>query len=212
MHRRIWNGRRFIAFILCAGLLALPAAFAGEKPAAVKDKAKTAGAEMSPEEMMAAYAKYAQPGPQHQILGSMAGNWKTVVKAWMAPGDPQVSEGRCTTSAILGGRYIKEEVTGSFMNQPFEGFGITGYDVGKKEFVGAWTDTMGTGIMFSRGSIDPTGKVLTMIGTFDDPLSGKKQTMKEVTRIVDANKHIFEIWENREGKEVKSMEITYTRE
>jgi hypothetical protein len=51
-----------------------------------------------------------------------------------------------------------------------------------------------------------------MIGTFDDPVSGKKQTMKEVTRIVDANKRIFEIWENREGKEVRSMQITYTRE
>jgi hypothetical protein len=51
-----------------------------------------------------------------------------------------------------------------------------------------------------------------MIGTYDDPVTGQKKTMKEVTKIVDANKNVFEIYDVNDGKEVKSMEVTYTRE
>ena len=130
----------------------------------------------------------------------------------MGPGEPQMSEGTAVRSMLLGGRYLKDEYKSVFMDQPFEGYGITGYDLYKKEFISIWLDTMGTGIMIARGKMDASGKVMTMTATFDDPASGEKKMIKEITKIVDANKQIFEMWENRDGKDVKTMELTYTRE
>jgi hypothetical protein len=214
MTSRRWNRSCRLLGILVAVFLVLSAAsFAAENPGAKKAPAKpSAQPAMSPEEMMAAYAKFATPGPEHEFLKSMAGNWKTVTKAWMGPGEPQAGEGRSVRSMILGGRYLKDEITSTFMNQPFEGFGITGYDLQKKEYVSSWTDTMGTGVLMSHGKVDPTGKILTMTAAWDDPVTHEHKTMKEVTRLLDNNRQVFEIWENQAGKEVKTMEITYTRE
>jgi uncharacterized protein DUF1579 len=199
--------------LIVSSLAIAPALWGADKPAEKKAPPKAAPqAAMSEQDMMAAYAKFATPGPEHEFLKSLAGNWKAVTKAWMAPGDPQVSEGSAVRTIILGGRYLKDEFKSTFMNQPFEGFGITGYDVAKKEYVSTWSDTMGTSIVMSRGKMDPSGKVLTMVGSYEDPVTGQKKTMKEVTRIVEANKNVLEIWEDQGGKEVKSMEVTYTRE
>jgi hypothetical protein len=200
--------------ILAAALLLLSTV----SPAAEKPVDKTAppkaagGAPGSEQDMMAAYMKYSTPGPEHELLKSLAGNWKAVTKAWMGPGDPQVSEGRAVRTVILGGRYLKDEYTATFMNQPFEGFGVTGYDLLKKEYVSTWSDTMGTAILIARGKADATGKVLTLVASYEDPVTGQKKTMKEITRILDPNKNVFEIWEDNAGKEVKTMEVTYTRE
>ena len=59
--------------------------------------------------------------------------------------------------------------------------------------------------------MDYTGKVLTMKGEYESPLDGKMVHYRMVTRIIDENKHVFEMYEKKEGKEVKGMEITYTR-
>jgi hypothetical protein len=94
----------------------------------------------------------------------------------------------------------------------FEGLGYTGYDNFKKQYVGAWMDTMGTMMMTMTGSADPSGKVLTATSTIDDITTGKKVVVREVTRIVDANKHIFEMYgADPSGKEFKMMEAVYTR-
>ncbi len=212
MRSRSRKLHRLACLALAAGLLLSPAALAEEKAPAKGQAKPAAAAPASEQDMMAEYMKYAAPGPEHDLLKSLAGTWKTVTKAWMGPGDPQVSEGKCVTTVILGGRYITDDLQGTFMNQPYEGFGVTGFDRLKKEYVSTWSDTMGTAIMMSRGTLDASGKVMTMTGIYDDPVSKQKQTMKMTTRFLDPNKHVFEIWEKHEGKEVKTMEITYTRE
>jgi hypothetical protein len=141
----------------------------------------------------------------------MAGTWKAQVKSWMGPGEPQTSEGTSELSMILGGRFLKDEFHGNFMGQPFEGHGLTGYNNMNKMYVGTWVDSMGTAIESMTGKMDAAGKVLTMTGTTEDPLTHKKSNVKYVTKIVDANNHVFEIWGDSSGKEMKQMEITYTR-
>jgi len=205
---------RFLRFacLLAATVLVLSPAFAADKKPGEKEPKPAAPAQMSEQEMMALYMKYATPGPEHEVLKSWAGNWKVVSKSWMAPGEPQVSEGRVVRSMVLGGRYLQDEYKAILMGQPFEGMGITGYDLYKKEWVSFWIDTMGTGFLLARGKMDPSGKVMTMTATYDDPATGEKKSIKEITKIVDANQQVFEMWESRGGKEVKSMELTYTRE
>jgi hypothetical protein len=204
-----WSICRLLFCGLLGCCLATPALLkASPRP---EEKPTSAQAGPSDEQMWAEVMKLAAPGPNHEMLKSWAGSWKARTKSWMGPGEPQVTEGSVERSVILGGRYLKEEYTGMFNGMPFQGLGLTGYDNISKEFVSTWVDSFGTGIMRSRGRVDSTGKMLTWSATSNDPITKKEVTMKMVNQIVDPATQVFSMYENREGQEVKTMEITYTR-
>ena len=99
------------------------------------------------------------------------------------------------------------------MGMPFNGFSLIGYDNYRREYVGVWVDDMGTSMPTMSGRLDETGKVLTMYGEGDEPMTrelGKQ--IKYVNRIVDEDTHVFEIHDLAKGDEnTVFMEITYTR-
>jgi predicted protein tyrosine phosphatase len=73
-------------------------------------------------------------------------------------------------------------------------------------------DDMGTGIFSSEGTSDASGKVFTLNGKMDDPMTGEKaKSMRLVTRIVNPDKRVFEMHDVALGDKSKVMEITYTR-
>src|SRR5947207_857577 len=93
--------------------------------------------------------KAGQPGPQDDMLKKCEGSWKATVKSWYAPGDPAISEGTAEMKMIMGGRYLEQRFTGSMMNQPFEGYGLVGYDNLKKAYTSFWVDNSSTAMMLS---------------------------------------------------------------
>lgn len=200
-----------LGLVAVAGLVGASWLVAAE-PAKAKEAMK-AKAPMSKEMMEGAMMKASAVGQSHAQLKPLAGHWKQEVKWWADPAaPPMVSQGTSETTLIMGGRYLREEAKGEMMNNPFEGLGITGYDNQKKKYVSSWIDNMGTGIMLSEGTCDSSGKVFTFIGSYIDPVTGKNETARMVTRVVDDNKHTFEMHaKSPDGKEFKMMEITYTR-
>ena len=113
---------------------------------------------------------------------------------------------------ILGGRFLQEDFTGEFMDKPFHGIGLTGYDNMKKKYVGSWVDDMSTGMFVTEGEADAAGKVFTFRGNMDDPMTGQKNKPYQfVVRIIDPDKHVFEIHDLTRGEKSKTMEMTYTR-
>jgi len=168
----------------------------------------------SHDEMMAMWMKLAAPGEHHSHLKALAGSWSTVVKTWEGPGEPKVSGGSCESTWMLGDRFLKEEYSGTYEGQAFQGMGLTGYDNVKKKYVNTWIDNMGTGIMMSEGTMDPVKKTITFRSRMPDPMnptSGKTVPLRMTTRIIDDGKHVFTMYGMHEGKEVPEMEITYTR-
>src|SRR5437763_17161704 len=100
-------------------LVVCTSAFAADEP---KQAPK-----MPPEQqaMMDAWMKFMTPSEGHKMLDGMTGTWETKVTSWMVPGQPpMVSGGVSETTWIMGGRYIQEKATGSFMGQPINGMGI----------------------------------------------------------------------------------------
>ena len=171
--------------------------------------------EMTPEQKaaMEAWMKVATPGEGHKVLEPMVGSWNVRMTMWQAPDGPaQVSQGVSEDAWVLGGRFVRETVHSEINGMPFDGLGYTGYDNFKKQYVGSWMDTMGTMMMTMTGSADPSGKVITATSAMDDVTTGKKITVREVTTIVDANKHVFEMFgPGPTGTEFKMMEAVYTR-
>ena len=195
--------RRFAVIGL---LLSAPLAMAGQEPA---------NQPPSPEEieaMMAVYEKAATPGEHHDFLRQLAGTFDVAGSMWTAPGqEPVESSGRMEGVMIFGGRYLEQTFSGEFMGMTFEGKALTAYDNVSGEYVGTWIDTMGTGIMISRGSVDDSGTVLDMIAQWNDPLIGPA-TYDERFTIVDDDHHIMEMWGPApDGTRFKMMELHYTR-
>ena len=184
-------------------------------PALAQEKKAGGPPQMSAEEKatMEAFAKMAAVGENHKLLGYMLGDWITANKMWMQPGAPPMeSLGTCSSKPAMGGRYILSEHKGMVMGQPFEGVATTGYDNTTGKFVATWMDNMSTGIMLTTGSYDPASKSFTYLSEMPDPMQPKVVVkVREVFKLVDKDKHMLEWYETRDGKEAKTMEVTYTR-
>jgi hypothetical protein len=167
----------------------------------------------SKDAMMEAMMKAATPGPEHKRLDDLAGSWSFTTKMWMEPGAaPTESKGTAESKWILGGRFLEQDVHGDFMGMPFHGHGLFGYDNLKKKYVNVWMDSFATGFSTAEGTMDASGKVLTMTREDFDPTIGQKIKTRDVTRIVSKDKHDMEMYKILpDGKEFKMMEIHFTR-
>ena len=162
---------------------------------------------------MEAWTKAATPGAAHKLLDPTIGVWGVAMTTWDAPGAPPTkSVGTAENEWVLGGRFVRQSYHGDFMGMKFEGLGYTGYDNVAKQYIGTWMDSMGTAMMVSTGTADASGKVITMRATIDDATTTRKIAVREVLRIVDANRHEFEMYgTDPSGKETEMMEAVYTR-
>ncbi len=173
---------------------------------------KKAEKPMDPQAMMEVYAKLAQPGEPHKLFASLAGSWTTKTKEWMEPGKPPTeSTGSAEMKMLLGGRFLYQEYNGQMMGQPFSGIGIDAYDNLRKKYVTAWMDTMGTGIFMMEGTASADGKTISLKGQHAQP-GGGHMTHRAIWKIVDSNTQTFDMYgAHHGGKEMKMLEITYTR-
>jgi len=165
--------------------------------------------------------KMGAPGPNHQLLAGMVGEWSADCKFWMDPtpgAAPSVSKGTAVNTWDMGKRFVKQDFNGTFSmgggapEMPFHGMGYTGYDNTKQKFVGTWMDTMSTGIMYSEGTYDAGSRTFTFTAQCQDPMTNKPSTVTEVIKIVDDNTHMFTMsGTGPDGKDMKMGEITYHR-
>jgi hypothetical protein len=165
------------------------------------------------QEMMKVMKEMGTPGAQHKLLAKLAGNWKTSVKSWMEPGKPpEESSGKSEQKIIMGGRYLQQNETGEMMGTPFSGMGITGYDNNSKKYFSYWLDSMSTGAYYFEGNASADGKSITMENHYNDPFRGPV-AYHSVIRFISDNSYTFEMFRiDKNGKEEKVMESTYTRE
>lgn len=164
------------------------------------------------QEMMKRWMEYSTPSDVHKSMAKSAGDWKFTSKMWMDPAqEPMSSEGTAKFEMIYGERYLQCKVKGTMMGMPFEGTATTGYNNATKKYFNTWIDNMGTGIMFTEGTMDASGKIV-LTGSMFDPMTGKNCTMKETWKMDSENKMTMEMYSTLEGgTEKKDMEIVYTR-
>jgi hypothetical protein len=156
---------------------------------------------------------YMTPGKEHEMLKEGCGSFTAEITSWMAPGAPATkSTGTEDSKMVMGGRYQQATFKGNFSGMPFEGMSLMGFDNKKKVYESTWIDNMGTGIMKMEGNWDEATKSMTMLGTFIDPATGKQMEMRQLFRIIDKDHHFAEMYcKGPDGKEFKTMEISYTR-
>jgi hypothetical protein len=153
-----------------------------------------------------------KPGPEHKLIAKLSGTWDGKIKAWFNPGEPMESTAVTTRKMIMDGLYMQENHTGTFAGMKFKGLGLLGYDTAKKKYVQAFIDNFGTGISQNEGTYDESKKAWTFLGEEDSPIFGKMKTRDVLTVVSEDSQH-FEMYRTpgKDGKEMKVMEITYTR-
>jgi hypothetical protein len=217
----------FLAILFCSTLAVIPSFAQGptsSPPAATSPAAAPSGQPTAEDmqKMMTQMMELSKLNENHKLLADLVGTWGYTVKMWMNPdpnAKPEESKGTAVRKSMMDGRFFVVDVTGK-MEMPgadgkkkemtFKGMGIDGYDNVKKKFVGTWMDNMGTGVMMSEGDYDPATKTFTYASEYE-AIPGMKTKIREVVKIVDKDHHTFEWYEDRGGKEAKTMEISYTR-
>jgi len=154
-----------------------------------------------------------RPGPAHQALESLAGNWRAEVKCWIEPdGPPEVSLGSARIFWTLSGRFLEEEFHGEMMGRPYTGRTLMGYDNIKQTFNRVSVSDIQTSMFTCEGRGEHGNKLITMEGRATCVATNRKDIpMRTVMRILSPAKHIFEMFDRSTGENARTMEITYTR-
>lgn len=183
-----------------------------EEGSGSKKHVEGSGTQQDQEAMMAKWQEFATPNDNHKVLDTLVGKWNHTVKWSMsADAEPEESTGSSELKWIMGGRFLQHTAEGISKGQPFEGMGIIGYDNGSKEYTSFWLDNMGTGFMEAAGQYDPNSQTLKEEGHFSCPFRGKTP-FRGLTKIEDNDRYTFEVYSpGFDGKEFRTMEITYTR-
>lgn len=199
MRIRSWAG-----LLVSVLMLGLPALAQGEKGMP----------EMTPEQKaeMEAYMKAGTPGEAHKMLADSVGSYNLKIKSWHEPGGPATEEtGTATRTMMLDGRVLVEDVSSTMMGMPFTGRGMAGFDNVSGKYWSIWTDSMSTGMMVSEGTCDAK-KVCTYTGSWNDAIKKGPVKARMVSRWTSPTTEVFEMHApGKDGKEMKMMEITYTR-
>ena len=195
--------RTFFSICIFAAVLALPAfAQEGEMP------------QMTPEQQaeMAAYMKAGALGPEHELMAQHVGTFDVAIKSWMDPAAPPMeSKGVAVRTLHMGGRVMHEEFESDMMGMPITGLSRSGYDNVSGKWWSTWTDSMSTGIMVSEGECDEDFNC-TYVGSYNDPLKGGPVTNRYVAKWTSPDEQYFAMYgPDRDGNEVKMMEMVYTR-
>lgn len=120
-----------------------------------------------------------KPGPEHEVLKKMEGNWDLTMKF-----GGMESKGTVTYKMDLGGLWLVSSLESDLFGQKFSGRGLDSYDPAKKKYVGIWVDSMSTSPMVMEGTYDKEKKALTLAG--EGPgMDGKPTKYKSVSVMPD---------------------------
>lgn len=123
------------------------------------------------------YPEMPKPTKQHQWLGQFVGKWESTTKGIMGPDQPAME---CTGSMIskpLGEFWIVNDLRGDMMGTEIHGIQTLGYDAAKEKFVGTWVDSSNDLMWQYVGTLDESGKKLTLEAEGPNFTQPDKKTM-----------------------------------
>ena len=104
-----------------------------------------------------------QPQKEHAFLQKIVGEWTSEGECSMEPGKPPTKMTGTESVRSIGGLWMVAEGSGEMPGGgPSTTIMTLGYDPQKKRFVGTFIGSMMTNMWVYDGSLDASGKVLTL--------------------------------------------------
>ena len=102
------------------------------------------------------------PQPQHEFLKRFTGEWETSSEATIEPNQPKMKATGKMSARMLGEFWVVSESTTEMMGTKVNAIQTIGYDPRLKKYVGTWIDSMMNHMWKYEGSVDESGKILTL--------------------------------------------------
>ena len=113
-----------------------------------------------------------RPGPEHEFLADMVGEFETHTSIWLTPGaKPLMTEGKATHSMIMDGRFLLSHSQMPELKQ--ESYSIVGYNRNRKVYTMFSIDNQGCEMDYFEGKRKGKGAIV-----LKDPLGFVQVTMK----------------------------------
>jgi hypothetical protein len=103
-----------------------------------------------------------KPTKEHELLQQFVGDWETESSMQAGAGLPEMKCTGTMSAKMLGGFWLVSDNTGQMPGFEVKSMMTLGYDPAKKKYVGTWVDTMINHLWHYEGSVDETGKILTL--------------------------------------------------
>lgn len=120
--------------------------------------------------------EFPQPSKEHQWLEKFVGEWEVTSSGSMGPEQPAMECAGTITSHMLGGFWVVNEMDSEVMDAPMRGLQIIGYDTAKQKYIGTWVDSFMNHMWQYEGSVDDSGKKLSLVAVGPNHMAGGKIT------------------------------------
>jgi hypothetical protein len=151
-----------------------------------------------------------RPGPQHALLGRLAGTWDAILIVKDAGGAEVRTRGTLTTERHADFHTV-DRFEGAFLGMKMVGHGMNGYCTVRKQYFRFWTDSMSPAPMTLLGDYDAGKRELTLKGQCLGR-SGALEACRTVTRLRDDDHVEWTLFgAGPDGKEAQILRIEYTR-
>ncbi len=155
---------------------------------------------------------FPQPQKEHEWLKQLVGEWETVGEMKME-GQPAMTCKGTDSTRMLGGFWVVTEGKANPMGMQVESLMTLGYDPKIKKYVGTWADSMNDHMWKYEGTLDATGKTLTLDTEGPNFMAdGKLTKFRDVITIADKDhRSLSSQIKKDDGNWVTFMTGTYTR-
>lgn len=150
--------------------------------------------------------RLSMPGEQHRWLEPLTGKWDVQMRVWPAAGAQPVTstELAATREWILGGRYLREELTGRFADQPSTRVGLLSYNNLEQRFEFLTADTFEPGQMWYASQGMDSARQISLRGESTEAGYGPQPTGRKRALRLEM--------EISEGRNVQRIYVKYPGE
>jgi hypothetical protein len=155
----------------------------------------------------------AQPTKEHKLLEQFAGEWDTKAETIPAPGQEAIKCEGTESAKMIGGFWLVSHGDGSMMGMPVGSVLTIGYDPAKKKYVGTFLCSMDSTLWKYEGSMDQSGKKLTLETEGPSPMDPTKiAKFREILELKDKDHKAFtSFMQDENGKWVEIVKMGYER-
>jgi hypothetical protein len=153
-----------------------------------------------------------RPGKEHAWLEQLAGEWESHAEALAGPNNWVKTKGS-EKGRMHGGFWLIAEGETDMMGMKVKSVFTLGFDTDKKKYIATWVDNCLPHMWTYEGTLDPSGKVLTLETEGPNLLTpGKTAKFREVITLVSPDEKTFtSSMQGDDGQWITFVRATYKR-
>ncbi len=119
---------------------------------------------------------FPKPTKEHEWLKQFEGEWVASSKSVATPDQPSFECQATISNRMLGGFWMVSEAKGEIAGEKVLSIQQLGYDPQKKKYVGTWIDNAMNHLWHYQGTVDKSGKKLSLVAEGPNFMEGGKIT------------------------------------